>query len=90
VTVKADGRTGVEYGSERFHSIGDLLGNESTGGVGNVHALAARLDHDLGLRGEGFWSLGVGDHQVLDRRSFSSRSDPMFPEPMIATGVRLT
>ncbi len=66
VTVEADRGLVPDLGDQSRHAIGDALHDQRAGGVDDVHALAAGVDHDARLLGQHLGRLGVAHHQEAD------------------------
>ena len=66
MAVEADRGLGADLGDERGDPVGDALHDQGAGGVDDVDALAARVDHDPGLLRQHLGRLGVAHHQEAD------------------------
>jgi hypothetical protein len=58
--------TCADLGHQRRHPVGHVAGQQPAGGVDDVHALAAGVDHDPGLRGQRVGVGAVREHQEAD------------------------
>ena len=66
VAVEADVGHVADLGDERGDPVGGLLHDQRAGGVDDVDALAAGVDHDPRLLGQHLGRLGVAHHQEAD------------------------